>query len=87
MDLYDSYVKGYLEELGDSITPLEKELLPVGAKLMTLECGIRFLTDYLEGDVYFRIHYEKQNLNRARTQFKLVSDMEKNFGGAGSGFK
>ena len=79
LDLYNIYVKGYLEELGESITPLEKELLPVGAKLMTLECGVRFLTDYLEGDVYFRIHYEKQNLDRTRTQFKLVSDMEKNF--------
>ena len=44
---------------------------------MTLECGIRFLTDYLEGDHYFRIHREGQNLDRCRTQFKLVEDMEK----------
>ena len=43
---------------------------------MAYECGIRFLTDYLEGDTYFRIHYEKQNLTRTRTQFKLVKDME-----------
>ena len=43
---------------------------------MTLECGIRFLTDYLEGDHYFRIHREGQNLDRCRTQFKLVADME-----------
>ena len=43
---------------------------------MTLECGIRFLTDYLDGDHYFRIHYPEQNLDRCRTQFKLVSDME-----------
>lgn len=49
----------------------------MGAKLMTFECGVRFLTDYLEGDTYFRIHREKHNLDRCRTQFKLVSDMEK----------
>ena len=54
-------------------------MLPVGAKMMTLECGIRFLTDYLQGDIYFRIDREKHNLDRTRTQFKLVSDMEKNW--------
>ena len=48
----------------------------MGAKLMTYECGIRFLADYLEGDVYFKIHREGHNLDRARTQFKLVKDME-----------
>ena len=52
------------------------EKLPVGAKMMTLECGIRYLTDYLNGDTYFRTHYEGQTLDRARTQFKLVADME-----------
>ena len=51
-------------------------MLPVGAKLMTLECGIRFLADYLNGDTYFRTHYPEQNLDRCRTQFKLVADME-----------
>ena len=51
-------------------------MLPMGAKLMTLECGVRFLTDYLSGDTYFRTHYEGQNLDRCRTQFKLVADME-----------
>ena len=54
----------------------EKEYLPWGAKLMTLECGIRFLTDSLEGDTYFKIHRDGQNLDRCRTQFKLVRDME-----------
>ena len=49
----------------------------MGAKVMTFECGIRFLADYLEGDIYFKIHREGQNLDRARTQFKLVEDMEK----------
>ena len=56
----------------------EKEALslPIGAKLMTLECGMRFLTDYLEGDTYFKTSRENHNLDRCRTQFKLVSDME-----------
>ena len=57
----------------------ELEYLPWGARLMTLECGIRFLTDYLDGDHYFRIHYADQNLDRCRTQFKLVKDMEEQF--------
>ena len=52
-------------------------MLPMGAKVMTFECGMRFLTDYLEGDVYFKIHREGQNLDRCRTQLKLVDDMEK----------
>ena len=55
---------------------LEVELLPLGAKTMTLECGMRLLTDYLEGDTYFATHYEGHNLDRCRTQLKLVSDME-----------
>ena len=79
INLFEEYTRGFLEELGESITPEEKALLPMAGKLMTLECGVRFLTDYLEGDTYFRIHYEKQNLNRTRTQFKLVKDMEDNF--------
>jgi hypothetical protein len=54
-------------------------MLPVAAKMMTLECGMRFLTDYLEGDTYFKIHREKHNLDRCRTQFKLVADMERNW--------
>ena len=52
------------------------ELMPMGAKKMTFECGMRFLTDYLQGDKYFRIHREGHNLDRCRTQFKLVEDME-----------
>ena len=51
-------------------------MLPAGAKMMTFECGIRFLADYLQGDVYFRISRDKQNLDRCRTQFKLVAEME-----------
>ena len=49
---------------------------PMGAKLMTLECGVRFLTDYLDGDHYFAIHRKGHNLDRCHTQFRLVADME-----------
>ena len=76
LNLFRCFTEGYLEGCGGSLTPRELELLPMGAKLMTLECGVRFLTDYLNGDVYFRTHRPEQNLDRARTQFKLVRDME-----------
>ena len=79
IDLYEVYVRGFLEGAQGSLTPAELEYLPWGARLMTLECGIRFLTDYLDGDNYFRIHYPEQNLDRCRTQFKLVQDMESQF--------
>ena len=55
-------------------------MLPMGAKLMTLECGMRFLTDYLEGDHYFKIHRPEHNLDRCRTQFRMVKDMEDKWG-------
>lgn len=77
LDLFEAYTRGFLEGCGGSLTPEEIRMLPMGAKLMTYECGIRFLADYLEGDVYFKIHREGHNLDRARTQFKLVADMEK----------
>ncbi len=76
LDLFAAYTAAFLEGSGHTLTEKEVEYLPWGAKLMTLECGIRFLTDYLEGDVYFRTSRPGQNLDRARTQFKLVSDME-----------
>lgn len=76
LELFDVYAAGFLEGAGGALTETELDYLSWGAKLMTLECGIRFLTDYLEGDHYFRIHREGQNLDRCRTQFKLVSDME-----------
>jgi len=76
LDLFDVYAKAYLEGADGSLTNAEIEYMPWGAKLMTLEVGIRFLTDYLVGDTYFRIHREGHNLDRCRTQFKLVADME-----------
>lgn len=57
----------------------ELEYLPWGARLMTLECGLRFLADYLDGDHYFHVSHPQQNLDRARTQMKLVKDMEEQF--------
>ena len=74
--LYEEYASGFLSEMKDTITDEEFKLLHDGAIMMTLECGMRFLTDYLEGDTYFRTHYAGQNLDRARTQMKLVADME-----------
>ena len=53
------------------------QALPLGALVMTFECGMRFLTDYLQGDTYFKIQYSTHNLDRCRTQLKLVADMEK----------
>lgn len=77
LSLFEVYTKGFLAGCAGSLTPLEIKLLPMGAKLMTYECGIRFLTDFLSGDTYFKIHRPNHNLDRARTQFKLVADMEK----------
>ena len=62
--------------MADTLTPDEIKLMPLSARLMTLECGIRFLGDYINGDVYFKTAYPEHNLDRARTQFKLVYDME-----------
>lgn len=76
LPLFEAYTKGFLEGCQGSLTEEETALLPWGAKLMTLECGMRFLTDYLEGDTYFRIHRPDHNLDRARTQFALAADME-----------
>ena len=77
LDLFAAYSRGFLSACGAALTPNEIETLPMGAKLMTYECGIRFLTDYLQGDTYFRIHRPDHNLDRTRTQFKLVWDMDR----------
>ncbi|MDO4389265.1 MAG: aminoglycoside phosphotransferase family protein [Eubacteriales bacterium] len=76
MPFYEAYARGFLRGCGADLTPAELQTLPMGAKLMTLECGVRFLTDHILGDTYFRIHRENHNLDRCRTQFKLVQDME-----------
>lgn len=76
LSLFEVYVDGFLSETAESLNDAEIENLAFGAKLMTFECGIRFLTDYLEGDVYFRTTHPEHNIIRARNQFKLVADME-----------
>ncbi len=79
LEYFDSFAKGFSEEIGESLTEKEIELLALSAKLLTYECGIRFLTDYLNGDTYFKIHRPEHNLDRTRTQFKLVKDMDDKF--------
>ena len=77
LELYHAYADGFLRGCGGKLTQCEIDLLPVGAIMMTFECGIRFLTDYIEGDTYFRISRPSHNLDRCRNQFALVADMEK----------
>ncbi len=76
LGLFGALIQGYLSTAGDFLTPEEKRLLPFSGRLLTFECGLRFLTDYLEGDVYFKIHRDGHNLDRCRTQFHLVAQME-----------
>jgi len=80
LNLFEVYAKGFIEGCDGRLTKREIELLPEGAIMMTLECGLRFLTDHLEGDTYFKIHREGHNLDRARNQFALVADMERKLG-------
>jgi len=75
LNLFRVYTAGYLKAC-PALTAKEIAMLPVGAKMMTLEVGVRFLTDYLDGDKYFKVAYSEHNLDRARTQLKLVADME-----------
>jgi len=79
LETFERYTQGYLEATHEALTPAEIEHLAFSARLMTLECGMRFLTDHLNGDVYFRTHRANHNLDRCRTQFKMVQDMEEKF--------
>lgn len=78
IELFRSYTKGFLSTCAKALTKAEVDHLAFSAKLMTYECGVRFLTDYLDGDVYFRTEYPSHNLVRARNQFKLVEEIENN---------
>ena len=71
-DMYEALYKGFVSTAGNFMTPAEKENLPLSGKIITTEIGIRFLTDYLEGDSYFKIRRPKHNLERCRNQFALV---------------
>ena len=77
LDYFEHYAKGFLREVGGTLTKEETDNLAFSGLLMTLECGLRFLTDYLMNDVYFKIRDEDHNLRRARTHIKLVTEMEK----------
>jgi hypothetical protein len=77
LNMFERLSEGYLASAKAMLTPEEKELLAFSGKLLTFECGMRFLTDYLNGDTYFKVHREGHNVDRCRTQFKMVSDMEK----------
>ncbi|MPN25812.1 N-acetylhexosamine 1-kinase [bioreactor metagenome] len=77
IELYSEYTQGYLSTAGKSLTETEAQYMPFSAKLMTFECGMRFMTDFLDGDVYFHTDYPEHNLVRCRSQFALVKDIEK----------
>lgn len=79
ISLFETYFSGYYAAVKDSITEKELSLLPYGAYLLTTECGMRFLTDYLAGDTYFATKYDDHNLVRCRTQFQLAKEMEASF--------
>ncbi len=79
LHLFEVYTKGFMAGTRGTLTAKEKEFLPHGAKMMTVECGMRFLADYLDGDNYFKTSYPEHNLVRARTQFRLVKEMEENW--------
>ena len=79
IDMYNALVDGYMSTAGKMLVPKEIELLPFSGQLITFEIGIRFLTDYLQNDVYFKIHRDKQNVDRCRKQFKMVESMERIF--------
>ncbi len=77
LDMFEAFTKGFAAEMKDTLTEGEIKNLATSCKILTFECGMRFLEDYLNGDTYFKIHRPEHNIDRARTQFKLVADMEK----------
>lgn len=77
IELFEAFAKGFVGEVKEKLTQIEVDNLAFGAILMTYECGMRFLTDHIDGDTYFKIHRPNHNLDRCRTQIKMVEDMEK----------
>jgi hypothetical protein len=76
LPMFEALVRGYLATARGLLTPREKALLSFAGKLITFEIGLRFLTDWLEGDTYFKIKRPAHNLDRCRTQFKMVASIE-----------
>lgn len=79
LTMFEALVKGYMQGAGDMLVPQEVDNLALSGRVITYTIGVRFLTDYLRGDKYFKIHRSNHNLDRCRTQFKLVSDIESHF--------
>ncbi len=79
LEIFKSMIEGYLSELREILTPVEIDNLALGAKLIIFEQAVRFLTDYINGDVYYKVQYSEHNLVRARNQFALLESVEKNF--------
>ena len=79
LEKYEAFTKGFVQTLKGRMTEKEKQTLALGAITMTVECGVRFLTDYLDGDKYFKVHYAKQNLDRAKCHLKLANEMVGHF--------
>ena len=77
--LFKAYATGYLSETSGTLNEVEKEYLALAPRLITYTIGLRFLTDYLDGDHYFKIHHEQHNLQRAKAQFRLVESMEEQY--------
>ena len=77
MPMFKKLAEGYVSTAGEFLTPAEKSLLAFSGKLITFTIGLRFLTDFLVGDTYFRVHRPGHNLDRSRTQFKLVESIER----------
>jgi hypothetical protein len=75
--IFEALVRGYLASTGDLLTPREKQFLAFSGKLITFENGLRFLSDYLSGDIYYKVYRQGHNLDRCRTQFKLVESIER----------
>lgn len=76
--IFESYIKGYMETAKDFLTPLEVSMLPYGGRLLTYMQTVRFLTDYINGDTYYKIHSPKHNLQRTKAQFKFLQELEAN---------
>jgi hypothetical protein len=79
IELYKAYAEGYLSETKDTLNDIEKEYLAFAPRLITYTMAVRFLTDYLDGDIYYKIHHEHHNLLRAKAQLKLVQNMEEQY--------
>jgi hypothetical protein len=79
IELFEAYARGYLSETRDTLNVTEKEYLAFAPRLITYTIAVRFLTDYIDGDHYFKIHHEHHNLQRTKAQLKLVESMEEQY--------